>query len=121
MPKYLLQIIEAEEVYAEMSPEESQQVMEMHNDFSRAVVASGASILGGEALLPTATAKYLRSTRTDAVTLVDNPAPELKEVLGGYYLIETADEDQAVELAKLCPCGTGYVEVRPIWEFDAGA
>ena len=91
----------------------------MHGNFSQGVAAAGASVLGGEALRPTATATYLRGTRTAEVAVVDNPAPDLKEVLGGYYLIEAADDAQAIELAKQCPAPNGYVEVRPIWEFDA--
>ena len=48
---------------------------------------------------------------------VDNPAPDLKEVVGGYYLVEAADDAAALELAKRVPAGFGYVELRPIWEF----
>ena len=62
-------------------------------------------MLGGEALQPTSTATYLRGTRTADVHTVDNPLPELKEVVGGYYLIEAADDAAALELAKRCPAG----------------
>lgn len=117
MPRYLMLIQEAEGEYASADPAMFDQIMAMHQDFSAKVTAAGGKVLGGEALLPTSTAKYLRDTRTDAVHPVDNPAPELKEVLGGYYLVEAADEDQALELAKLCPAPYGYIEVRPIWEF----
>ena len=50
------------------------------------------------------------------MTVVDNPAPDLKEVLGGYYLIEAADDAQARRIAERCPAPYGYIEVRPIWE-----
>ena len=119
MPKYLLQIIETEDAYVGGDETLFANVMEMHNDFSKAVADAGASLLGGEALRPTPTATYLRHTRTPDVTVVDNPAPDLKEVLGGYYLIEAADDAQARKLAKVCPAPFGYIEVRPIWEFDA--
>ena len=119
MPKYLLLITEAEGSYEGADQAAFAEVMEMHNDFSKAVADAGASVLGGEALQPTATATYLRNTRTADVAVVDNPAPDLKEVLGGYYLIEAADDAQAAELAKLCPAPYGYIEVRPIWEFNA--
>ena len=116
MPRYLMLIVESESDYAAADETVFNEIMAMHNDFSAAVTAAGAKVLGGEALQPTPTAKYLRGTRTDEVHAVDNPAPELKEVLGGYYLVEAADDDQAFELAKLCPAGFGYIEVRPIWE-----
>ena len=118
MPKYLMSIVENESYYTDAEAPEFDAVMKMHNEFSQAVTDAGAKILGGEALQPTATATFLRNTRTPDVAVVDNPAPDLKEVLGGYYLVEAADDAQAVELAKLCPAPAGYVELRPIWEFD---
>ena len=119
MSKYLMSIIEQEAPYAGASEEDFGHVMQMHAEFSKAVSEAGATVLGGEALQPTPTATFLRNTRTPEVAVVDNPAPDLKEVLGGYYLIEAADDAQALELAKLCPAPYGYIELRPIWEFDA--
>lgn len=121
MPRYLFGIYEHEVAYTEGGEADFDAVMQAHGDFSAAVSAAGARVLGGEALQPTSTATFLRNTRTDAVTAVDNPMPELKEVLGGYYLVEAADDAQAVELAKLCPAPYGYIEIRPIWEFGTGS
>ena len=117
MPKYMMLIVEAESAYAEAGEAAFAEVMEQHGAFATAVTQAGASILSGEALQPTATATYLRGTRTAAVHSIDNPLPEVKEMVGGYYLIEAADDAMALELAKLCPAGFGYVELRPIWEF----
>ena len=72
-----------------------------------------ATILGGNALQPTTTAT---SIRDDIVT--DGPFVETKEALGGYYLIEATDLDQALAIAKLCPASVAAVEVRPIMVFD---
>lgn len=120
MPKYLMSIVEDEAPFTGASQEEFGRVMQMHNDFSKAVADAGATVLGGEALQPIATATFLRNTRTSDVAVVDNPLPDVKEILGGYYLVEASDDAQAVELGKLCPAPYGgYVEVRPIWEFDA--
>jgi len=117
MPKYLMVIVERESAYAEGGEAGFTDVMAQHNAFAQEVTESGGTILGGEALQPTATATYLRGTRTDGVHTTDNPLPELKEVVGGYYLVEAADDAAAVELAKRCPAPFGYVELRPIWEF----
>ena len=87
--------------------------------FTKEVDELGGTILGGEALQPMATATFLRGTRTDGVDVVDNPAPDLKEVLGGYYLVEAADDEHARRIAERCPAPHGYIEVRPIWEFSA--
>jgi hypothetical protein len=118
MPKYLMLIVEDERDFAdvEVGSPKFNEVMQMHGDFTATVEKSGAKILGGEALQPTATATFLRNTRTSDVTVVDNPAPDLKEVLGGYYLIEAADDAQARELAEQCPAPTGYIELRPVWD-----
>ena len=116
MPKYLLMIVESQAEYEEGGEAQFNEIMEAHASFSREVGELGATTLGGEALLPTSTATYLRGTRTDRVTAVDNPAPDLKEVLGGYYLIEAADEAAARRVAERCPAPYGYIEVRPIWE-----
>src|SRR6476661_267617 len=103
MPKYVMLIVEKESAYAEAGEAAFAESMAQHNAFAAEVTAAGASILGGEALQPTATATYLRGTRTADVHPVDNPLPELKEVVGGYYLVEAADDATALELAKLCP------------------
>ena len=116
MPKYLLLIVGSEAEYEEAGEAEFNAVMEAHTAFSKELVELGGTNLGGEALQPVATATFLRGTRSDAVTAVDNPAPDLKEILGGYYLIEAADDDTARRIAERCPAGTGYIEVRPVWE-----
>jgi len=120
MPKYMMLIVETEEAYATTGAAEFAETMQNHADFATAVTEAGASILSGEALQPTATATYLRGTRTADVHTVDNPLPELKEVVGGYYLVEAPDDATALELAKLCPAGFGHIELRPIWEFGSG-
>jgi hypothetical protein len=121
MPKYLMLIVENEAAFEGVEPGSPKfnEVMQMHHDFSAAVEKSGAKILGGEALLPVATATFLRNTRTSDVTVVDNPAPDLKEVLGGYYLIDAAGDDQARELAEQCPAPSGYIELRPVWDIPS--
>jgi hypothetical protein len=118
MPKYFLSIVEAEAAYAEAGTANFDEIMQGHSEFGQAVKDAGATVLSGEALQPTPTAVFLRGTRTAGVSAVDNPLPEAKEVIGGYYLIEAADDEQALALAKLCPAPFGYIEMRPIWEFS---
>ncbi len=84
-----------------------------HTEWSAFVEASGARILGGEALLPPNEARTVRTDEDNPDRLVtDGPFAEVKEALGGYYLIEAESLEAAVELAKTCPEPT--VEVRPI-------
>ena len=115
MSQYLILIYENEASYATADPAVWKQAMEAHGRFSEQVVEHGGKILGGEALQPTATATSIRG---DVVT--DGPFAETKEALGGYYLIEAADLDQALTIAKLCPAPYGGVEVRPIMDISGG-
>ena len=117
MPKYLLMIVEDKSAYVDNDEAQYNEIMEAHMSFNQELAELGAKNLGGEALQPTSTATFLRGTRTAGVTVVDNPGPHVKEVLGGYYLIEAADDAQARQLAELCPAPYGYIELRPIWEF----
>jgi hypothetical protein len=70
----------------------------------------------GEALTPTSTATTVRVVKGDTVT-TDGPFAETKEALGGFYLIEARDLDEAIETAAKIPAAAfGSIEVRPIWE-----
>jgi hypothetical protein len=73
----------------------------------------------GEALTPTSTATTVRVVDGETVT-TDGPFAETKEALGGFYLIEARDLDEAIETAAKIPAAReGSIEVRPIWELPA--
>jgi len=77
-----------------------------------------ASIKGGNALQPTATAETVR-VRDGKVLATDGPFAETKEQLGGYYLVEAADRKAAAAMAAKIPGARfGGVEVRPIMVFS---
>lgn len=118
MPKYFLSIIEDQGGYEAAGAASLDDIMTAHRDFATAVRESGAVIESGEALQPISTATFLRGTRTAGVSAVDNPLPEAKEVVGGYYLLEAPDDAVALQLAKLCPAPFGYIELRPIWDLS---
>jgi len=115
MAEYLILIYEDEQSYADPSPETWEMAMKAHNRFAEQVPEQGGRILGGNALQPSATATSIRG---DVVT--DGPFADTKEGLGGYYLIEAADLDQALAIGKLCPAPFGGVEVRPIMDTSGG-
>jgi hypothetical protein len=76
--------------------------------------------LGGEALQPVTAATTVRIRDGQTMT-TDGPFAETKEALGGFYMIEAADLDEALELAAGVPAATyGSIEVRPIWEYPTG-
>jgi hypothetical protein len=93
------------------------QVMAEYDAFTKAVTDAGV-YLGGEALQghPTATTVRVREGRT---LTTDGPFAETKEGLGGFYLIDVRDLDEALAWAAKCP-GSWYgsVEVRPVVAFE---
>jgi hypothetical protein len=113
MGQYLILLYETEDGYATMSPEELEGVMQAHTRFAEQTTAMGVKIINGNALQPTPTATTIRG---DIVT--DGPFVETKEALGGYYLIEAKDLDQALAVGKLVPTPFGGVEVRPVMVFE---
>ncbi len=75
--------------------------------------------LAGEALEPTSTATSVR-IRDGRLAVTDGPFAETKEALGGFYLLECADLDEAIEMAAKIPAAKrGTIEVRPIWQLPA--
>jgi hypothetical protein len=116
MAKYLI-LIYGQESSAPATPDQWDQMMQAHGRFAQAVDQQGGKILGGEALQPTATATSIRS---DGQAVTSGPFVATKEALGGFYLIEAADPEQALALAKQCPAPGGGVELRPIMDTSGG-
>jgi hypothetical protein len=100
------------------SDEETKAEMDAYNAFTKELVDSGA-MRGGEALQPTSTATTV-TVRDGRTITTDGPFVETKEAFGGFYLIEAADLDAAIEWAAKIPgARRGSIEVRPIWELPA--
>ena len=114
MAQYLILIYEAEEAYASATPEVWGEITEAHNVFG---TENEKAILGGNALQPTGTATTIAADGTGGFSVTDGPFAETKEALGGYYLIEAADLDEAIAIGKQCPARFGRIEVRPIMVF----
>jgi len=97
------------------------EVMSDYWGYTKMLQDRGA-YLGGEALQPVPTATTVRSREGRAVT-TDGPFAETKEALGGFYLVEARDLDEALEFAAACPAVKygGSVEVRPIQEIPTDA
>ena len=115
--KYALLIFGEESGQAESSDEQMAQVMVEYGKFTAAINASGHN-LGGEAVDSTSTATTVR-VRDGETLVTDGPFAETREALGGFYLIEAADLDEATEIASRLP-GSWYgsVEVRPVWDWE---
>lgn len=110
MPEYLVLIYDDEKALANLDQATFESLLKAHGDFQ---AKHGDAIRGSNALWGTDTATSIRQG-----TVTDGPFAETKEVLGGYYLVEAADLDQAISIAKDVPAPHGGVEVRPIRVFD---
>jgi hypothetical protein len=115
--RYLCLIYDNEKAWATMPKEEADAVFGEYFAFTEGIKTSGQH-LGGEALQPTQTATTVR-VRNGKVATTDGPFAETKEQLGGYYLINARDLNDAIQVAAKIPSARyGSVEVRPIMEFD---
>ncbi len=115
--RYLCLIYDEEKKMAGMSKSDADAFMGEYNAFTEGIQKSGQYI-GGEALQPVQTATTVR-VRNGKVSTTDGPFAETKEQLGGYYLINARDLNEAIQVAAKIPSARlGSVEVRPIMEFD---
>ena len=109
MAQYLVLIYEDETGW-QSGDEVAEAGLRAHQEFGE---KHAAVLRGGNALQPTSTATSIR----DGV-VTDGPFIETKEALGGYYLIEAEDLDQALAVAREVPAPFGGVEVRPVMTFE---
>ena len=94
----------------------SEKMMKDYFDYSDAVVKAGV-FKAGDALLPTPTATTVRARDGKTLT-TDGPFAETKEQLGGFYVLDCKDLDEAISwAAKIPDARTGSIEVRPLMEF----
>ena len=118
--RYLFMIFGAEVDPATVPDAEAAAEMAAYNAFTQEIQARGL-MLGGEALEPSSTATTVR-VRDGHALVTDGPFAETKEQILGYYLLECADLDEALEMAARVPgAASGGIEVRPIWELPAEA
>jgi hypothetical protein len=115
--KYLCLIYSEEKRIASMSETEYNAAVKEYMAFTESIQKSG-HLIGSERLQPTQAATTIRS-RNGKVSTTDGPFAETKEQLGGFYLINARDLNEAIQVASKIP-GTrwGSIEVRPIWEMS---
>jgi hypothetical protein len=115
--RYLCLIYDEEKKLAAMPRSESDAFFGEYFAFSESIRKSG-HYLGGNALQPVQTATTVR-VRNGKLSTTDGPFAETKEQLGGYYLIEARDLNDAIQVASRIPSARmGSIEVRPILELN---
>jgi hypothetical protein len=116
--RYLLLIYGEQSQYDQMTEAEMQADMQRWFDYTNELDEAKVS-QGGAALQPTATATSLRSNGSGETLITDGPFAETKEELGGYYLLDVPNLDEAIKWARKCPgLDNGTIELRPLMEFD---
>jgi hypothetical protein len=117
--KYMLTIIGPEGGMEDATPEEMQAVLDEWNRVTEEMAQAGA-MLAGEALQPSETGTTVRAGDGGERLVTDGPYAETKEQVGGFYLVDVDNLDQALEWAKKLPIRAGGVEVRPAMVFEEG-
>ena len=113
--KYMLLIHDTENGWGALSDDERQQIMADYRRFTEEIRASG-HFRAGSQLQPTSTATTVR-VRSGKRLVTDGPFADTREQLGGYYLVEARDLDEAIGLAERLPSAKmGTIEIRPLAE-----
>ena len=116
--QYLLTIYADESLWTNASPEDVDRTMAAYGALGEEMKAAGV-ILGGEGLQPTSTATSVQVRDGETIT-TDGPFAETREQLGGYYLIDVKDLDEAIRWAAKIPAAHGgSVEIRPVMNYEA--
>ncbi len=117
--KYLLTLIGDESRFGEMTPEQQAEGMKAWDTYTQNAIEAGVFV-GGEGLQPSATATTVQIPESGGDPIVsDGPFAETKEQLGGYYLLDCKDLDEALAWAKRIPMPGGSVEVRPVMDYES--
>jgi len=113
--RYMIMINSDEAALAALPVEKTRQMSAAYSAYTEALKKSGVW-LAGERLRPTQATTSVRIA-DGKTNVIDGPYADTKEQLAGFYMIEAADIDTAIEWAARCPAAsTGTVELRPIWE-----
>jgi hypothetical protein len=115
--QYLLLIYEDEKNYAGLTEAQMGANLAEWNKYTQWLAGQG-KLRAGDALQPVSTATTVRM-KGDKLLTTDGPFAETREQLGGYYLIEADDLEDAIRLAGPCPAAkTGSIEIRPVMKFE---
>jgi hypothetical protein len=114
--RFMLTLIGPEGGWEDITPEQMADEMKNWERFGKEAVEAGAFI-AGDGLQPTSEGKTVRGGRDEERVVTDGPFAESKEQIGGFYLLECKDMDEALEWAKKVPIRGGAIEVRPVMEY----
>jgi hypothetical protein len=114
--RYMFSLIGEEGGWQDTSPEDMKVEMDRWEAFGREAVEAGVMV-AGDALQESATATTLRIQHQAEPIVSDGPFAETKEQLGGYYVLDCRNLDEALAWARKIPLSSGAIEVRPVMDY----
>jgi hypothetical protein len=114
--RYMFSLISEEGGWQDTSPEDMKVEMDRWEAFGREAVEAGVMV-AGDALQESDTATTLRIQHQAEPIVSDGPFAETKEQLGGYYVLDCKDLDEALAWARKIPLSSGAIEVRPVMDY----
>ena len=114
--RYMFSLFGEEVAWEDASPEDMKAEMDRWEAFGREAVEAGVMV-AGDALQESGTATTLRIQQQAEPIVSDGPFAETKEQLGGYYVLDCKDLDEALSWARKIPLSSGAIEVRPVMDY----
>ena len=112
MTEYVVLLPGDESQWEATSPEDKERMYAIHRDFARALEERGHKVTGGTELAHSREAKVLRTDADGNHTVTDGPYAETVEQLTGFYVVQSDDLDDLVEVCKILGRGEGAIEIR---------
>jgi hypothetical protein len=112
MTSYVV-LLPGDEKEWEAAPQElRQQMYDLHAEFAKRLAERGHQVTGGAELAPSREARVLRTTAEGETSVTEGPYAETAEQLSGFYVVETTDLDDLIEVCKVLGQGERVIEIR---------
>ena len=112
MTSYVVLLPGDEAAWAATRQEKKQEMYAVHAEFAQRLAERGHKVTGGAELAPSSEARVLHTSAAGEHTVTQGPYAESAEQLTGFYVVETADVDDLVEVCKVLGRGEGAIEIR---------
>jgi hypothetical protein len=112
MTEYVVLLPGDESQWESSSAEEKERVYGVHREFAQALVERGHTVTGGQELAPSREARVLRTDADGNQTVTEGPYAETVEQLTGFYVVESEDLDDLLDVCRILARGEGAIEVR---------
>ena len=112
MTEYVVLLPGDESQWENTSPADKEAMYAIHREFAEQLEKRGHKVTGGSELAPSREAKVLRTDPAGAQTVTAGPYAETVEQLTGFYIVDTSDLDDLLEVCKVLGKGEGVIEVR---------